>query len=126
MKKTIAMLRNSGLVLVSGAMMLMPRLALAAPGDPITNLPPGPPLTLTRIGGILDIVSDFLIFWGVVVAVIFIIWGGITYMAAGGDPEAATKAKTRIWNGVIGAIVVLGIGLIIRTIQALLAGSVIG
>lgn len=64
-------------------------------------------------------IANFLISVGVVVAVIFIVWGGLAFMFAGGNTEKAEKAKTRLWNGVIGALIVLGVGLIIRTIDKL-------
>ena len=77
------------------------------------------PLSLDRIEEIIRNIANFLIVTGVIVALIFIIWGGLAFMFAGGNTEKAEKAKTRLWNGVIGALIVLGVGLIIRTIETL-------
>ena len=44
-------------------------------------------------------------------------------MAARGNEEQATSAKTTIWNGVIGAAVVLGVGVILQTLAGLITRS---
>lgn len=98
--------------------MLVPRLAHAIPP------PAGTTINLTNLENWIINIKDFILFAGMMLAVIFIVWGGITYMAAGGDPEAATKAKTRMWNGIIGAIIVLGVGLILNTITYLVTSGV--
>ncbi len=84
-----------------------------------SDAPNGVTVTLTTVTGWIYRIANILISVGVAIAVIFIIWGGISYMFAGGDAEKAGKAKTRLWNGVIGALIVLGSGLIIRTILTL-------
>ena len=94
-------------------------LRVSAAPFPTTAVPPGTDVTLNKIAIWVDKIAQTLIYLGVTLAVIFIIWGGIGYMWAGGDSEKATKAKTRLWNGIIGALIVLGVGLIINTIQTL-------
>lgn len=42
-----------------------------------------------------------------VITVIYLIWGGLTYITAGGDPEKATKGKTAVVNAIIGIVVIL-------------------
>ena len=81
------------------------------------DIPAGETVKLSTLETWIGNIADFFIYIGMFVAVIFIIWGGITYMAAGGDPEKATKAKTRLFNGIVGALIVLGVGLILNTIQ---------
>lgn len=101
---------------------LMPMLALALPNP----TPPiqGDPVTLRTLEDIIQRVAQFLIVFGVIIAVIFIIWGGITWMAAGGNDENIEKAKTRIWNGVKGAAVVLGVGVILQTLASIINRNV--
>ena len=53
------------------------------------------------------------------IAAIFIIWAGITYMFAGGDEGKVETAKKRFWSGVIGALIVIGIGVVLATLTAL-------
>ena len=104
--------------------LLMPVLAFGQVGDPIVP-PSGPTLTLDRIETLLRRIGTYLIMIAIVVAVIMIVWGGISYMVAQSD-DATTAAKGRIWNGVIGAAVVLAVGLILRTLASLLTQSFFG
>lgn len=83
----------------------------------------GSAITLIQIQQYIERIASFLIIVGVILAVIFIIWGGIMYMAAGGDQAKAGTAKTRIFNGIIGAAVVLGVGVILQTVAGLVARS---
>ncbi|MBN1494994.1 hypothetical protein JW911_04650 [Candidatus Peregrinibacteria bacterium] len=55
---------------------------------------------------ILRIVDFFLLFLGLI-AVIMIIYGGITYVTAGGKEEAVGKAKKIIMYAIIGIVIVL-------------------
>lgn len=115
-KKTILMLA----IVVA---VLMPVLVLGA------NLPlPTPPtsgeaIDLDEIEDLVKRIAQFLIVVSVIVAVIFIIWGGVMYMAARGDEDQAGKAKTTIFNGIIGAAVVLGVGVILQTLAGLITRS---
>jgi len=82
----------------------------------LADLPPGQPVTLDELDSLIERVASFMVVTSVILAVIYIIWGGITYMAAGADTTKVTEAQTRIKNGIIGAAVVLGVGAIIQTI----------
>lgn len=98
---------------------LMPVLVLAAlptPTPPVT----GEGIDLDEIEDLIQRIAQFLIVVSVIVAVIFIIWGGVMYMAARGNEEQATAAKTTIFNGIIGAAVVLGVGVILQTLAGLI------
>jgi hypothetical protein len=75
----------------------------------------GTALTLDKIQAIIETVANWLMVVGVVIAVIYIIWGGITWMAARGDPTKVKKAQDAITHGIIGAVIVLGVGVILRT-----------
>ena len=100
------------------AMALMPALVLAQLPTP-TSPYAGAPITLTDVQGLIETVARFLILVSVVIAVIFIVWGGISYMSAGDDASKASAAKSRIVNGIIGALVVLAVGLILQTLASL-------
>ena len=106
---------------VPAALVSLPILAFAA-----VDLPPGNELTLTKIQQLIEMVANWLVIIGVVIAVIFIIWGGIKYMTAGGDATKAKEATTAIKNGIIGAAVVLGVGVILRTTAALVTRTFFG
>lgn len=106
---------------IAAAMFAMPFASLAA-----VNLPAGTELDLTKIQTLIETVANFLIVIGLVIAVIYIIWGGLRYMTSRGDETAAKKAKEAIVNGIIGAAVVLGVGVILRTVAGLVTRSFFG
>lgn len=106
-------------ILVGVLAVPMVALALPNPTVPVS----GQGVTLREVEDIIRQIAQFLIVIGVIIAVIFIIWGGIAYMMAGADETAATAAKDRIKNGVIGAAVVLGVGVILQTVAGLITRS---
>lgn len=73
--------------------------------------------TLGDIEAILNQIATFMEYAGLILAVVFIIWGGLSYMIAGGDPEKGATAKKRILYGLIGAAIVIAVGVIIDTIS---------
>ena len=100
------------------AMALMPALVFAQLPTP-TSPYAGQPITLSDVQGLIETVARFLIIVSVIVAVIFIIIGGIRYMAAGGDTTRASAARSTIINGIIGALIVMAVGLILQTLASL-------
>ena len=48
------------------------------------------------------------------IAVLYLIYGGLTYITAGGDAEKATKGRTVIINAIIG-IVIIALAFVIVT-----------
>jgi len=82
----------------------------------LAQLPPGQPVTFDEIDYLIGRIATFMVVTSVLLAVIYIIWGGITYMAAGSDTTKVGEARERIKNGIIGAVIVLGVGVIINTI----------
>ena len=90
------------------------------------QLPPGQPWTLARVmNEILTPVANFLIAAGVIGAIITIVISGIMYFAAGSDIKAE-KAKGWFRNGVIGAFIILAVGVIINTIALVVTGGFFG
>lgn len=77
----------------------LPTLSFRTSGDPMNILQ--------------DVLNWFLILAGAI-AVIYLVYGGILYITAGGDAEKATKGRTAIINAVIG-IVIIVLALIIVT-----------
>jgi len=60
-------------------------------------------------GGIRDVLNTVVsvVLWGVgVIAFAYLIYGGITYITAGGDAEKAGKGRTAIVNAIIGIVVI--------------------
>lgn len=113
--------RIAKLALCGTSFLVLPLLALAQTSP--YNVPQGQTITLTSIMNAIVSIANFMIYVGVAVAVIFIIWGGISYMMAGGDDTKIETAKKRIITGIIGAAIIVGVGAIIRTLQYILVTS---
>ncbi|TSC91292.1 MAG: hypothetical protein G01um10142_20 [Parcubacteria group bacterium Gr01-1014_2] len=95
-------------------LVLLPVVVLAQ--LPTVNPPVVPGTTLTEVENIVRRLAQFILIIGVVAALIYIVWGGIAWMRAGGDDTKIKAAKTQIWSGVWGALVVIAVGLILQTL----------
>ena len=84
-----------------------------------SQLPPGQPITFDEVDSIIGRIAQFLVVVSVLIAVIMIVWSGITYMSAGSNATKVTEAQTRLKNAIIGAAIVLGVGVIIQTIAGI-------
>jgi hypothetical protein len=60
--------------------------------------------------------ANAMYYVGPALVVIFLIWIGITYMAAGGDERKIETAKKQLFWAIIGAAIIIGAGAIIRTL----------
>ena len=76
---------------------------------------PGKPITLDSLTNSISEIADFLIVIGLLIAIIFIVYGGIKYMSAGSNATQAAGARDAILNGLIGAAVVIGVGVLMAT-----------
>jgi hypothetical protein len=56
--------------------------------------------------GTIDRVLTWLLGLAGALAVIYLIYGGILYITAGGDAEKATKGRTALVNAIIGIIII--------------------
>ena len=92
--------------------------ALVPAGLPVT----GAPVTLSEIQDRIQTVAQFLIVVSMVIAVIMIVYGGIRWMIAS-DPA---EAKKIVINGIIGAAIVLAVGVILQTVAGLVTRSFFG
>ena len=106
---------------LSAAVLFLPALVFAQ-SDVV---PPGQPIRLSTISQSIDLFARFMVYIGVAVAIIFIVWGGITYMTAGGDDTKLGTAKKRIIWGIVGAAIIIGVGVIINTLRAIATGGVV-
>lgn len=93
---------------------LAPASALAA----TSSLPTGKAITLTDIVTLVTGVGTTLATIAGIVVVAVIIWAGITMATAGGDDKRFAKGKAMLWEAIIGAIVILGVGMIVATINS--------
>ena len=86
------------------------------------TLPPGEPITYASVSAGLDLTAKFLYGAGITLAVITLVVSGIMYFRAGSDTEAKT-AKGWFRNGIIGVAIILGTGVIIKTIEVIIRGG---
>lgn len=76
----------------------------------------------TSFTGLTDqLLTWFLIAAGVI-AVVYLVYGGILYITAGGDAEKATKGRTAVINAIIGIIIILLAYVIVRWVGSILQG----
>lgn len=113
--------KNILVMVVLGIMLSMPLLAMAltAPGAPVS----GQAVTLNEAERLINGAARFLIVISVIIAVIFIVYGGIRWIVAPDKPEAAKKI---ILNGIVGAIIVLGVGVLLQTLQGVISRTFFG
>jgi hypothetical protein len=81
------------------------------------------PLGFTTVSGMLDAILNNLMGIIVILAVIFIVIGGIIYITSGGNETMVTRAK-KIWAGaIIGLAIALASPTFLKEIQGILGGS---
>ena len=56
---------------------------------------------------VIQIAARWLVVFGIIIGAVFIIWGGVQYMIAGGDESGTSSAKGKIYGGLIGIALVL-------------------
>lgn len=102
------------LISAMAMVLLMPLLVWAQLPAPTVPIVPG--TTLTEVENLIRRVAQFFLVIGVILAVIYIIYGGILWMNAGSDTTKIANATTRMKQGAWGALIVLAVGLILQTL----------
>jgi hypothetical protein len=113
-------------ILMLLVLLMVPVLAFAQTLLPSFVPNPGPPLNLSRVEALIRRVGAFLMTIAIVIAVMTLVWAGIKYMLAGANENKVQDAKLSIKNGIIGAAVVLGVGLILQTLSSILTQTFFG
>lgn len=94
MKKTF-----SNLIKVSG--LILPSFALAQPAPAISDITFGPTSVIALANNILTWAVSLI----TILAVLIILYAGYLFMTSGGDATKQTAAKTTLWWGILGIIV---------------------
>lgn len=94
-------------------------------GYTLPPLPPGQGLTTSGLLGTLVKLANFLIAAGVILAIIALVASGIMYFRTPSETQAKT-ANAWFKNGLIGAIIILGVGVIINTVALVVSGGFFG
>jgi hypothetical protein len=100
-------------------------LGLAGPALAVQRISPpsGEAIDLNLIETWITDIVNFILRAGSLLAVGYIVLAGIKWMTAGGDDTKVGEAKTALTNGIIGAAVILGVYVILKTIQAFFASG---
>jgi len=95
--------------------------ALFLAGLPVSAaLPPPTIIGFDTIEQLLARISNFLFTIGMIGGVIVIVLSGIKWMMASGDPK---EARQMLISGIIGVAVIMAVGLILKTVSALVTGD---
>ena len=89
-----------------------------------------PPIAtnITQISDFYDIIrvaARWLVVFGIIIGAIFIIWGGVQYVTAGGDEEGTGAAKKKIIGGLIGIAIVLLAFALVNIVGSFITGSTV-
>jgi hypothetical protein len=69
---------------------------------------------------------NFLVTGGVLIGIGFIVYGGIRYIVSHGDAAKAKTARGIVLNGLIGIGIILGVGILVNTVAAIVSGQFFG
>lgn len=97
-------------------------------GSPFGRILPPPGVVehgsgLAGLAGFISIILKFLIVAGGVFALLNIIFAGYAFMSAGGDPKAIEKAWAKIWQSLVGLLLVAGSFVLAAVFGQLLFGD---
>ena len=92
-----------------------------------TNLPKLAPITNTATSLsniVVKLINGLLIIAGILAA-IYLIYGGVLYITAGGEAEKATKGRTAVINAVIGIVIILIAIIIVQWVNNLVKNGTV-
>lgn len=70
-----------------------------------------------------SIVINWILGIAAILAVIYLIYAGVLYITAGGNPDAAKKGQQGIINAIIGIVIIVLAWVIARAVANLVTGS---
>ena len=104
-------------------MFSMLALPLATLAVPTVDTETGRVVDINTVGNFITNIALFLIGIAMTIAVIFIVWGGIMWITARGDETKVKKAKAMVWQGILGALVILAVGVILSSLSNLVVNG---
>lgn len=110
MRKMIDLIRKgAGKLALAGSASLM-AIRIASAQQPDFNIGgsnvPGLTISQLTLPQLVSAIVDIILIVVGLIAVMYLIYGGITYVTAGGDAEKAGKGRTTITNAIIGIIII--------------------
>ncbi len=118
MKKLKRFALDFGIPVVSLALPLLA--AAQVPGSPVTA-PNAGINSINAVGTSLCAITNWLFYFLILLAVIFIIWAAFKYLTAAGDPEKVKSAS----HALLYAAIAIVVGILAKAVPSLV-GSIIG
>jgi heme/copper-type cytochrome/quinol oxidase subunit 2 len=114
--KLTSLAASAGFAILAVALTASSALALDVTGNSdITGLSPSSSLSAKTI---INNIVNIILYAAGILAIVYLIWGGVTYITAGGDAEKATKGRVAITNAIIGiAIIVAALAIFKLAVQ---------
>ena len=83
---------------------------------------PAKPSENTSFVGILNHVINIFLWVAAALAVIYLIYSGVLYITAAGNPDSAKKGQQGVINAIIGIVIIVAVFFIIRIAMNLAGG----
>jgi hypothetical protein len=81
---------------------------------------------VTGVAGILLNIARIVVYIVGALAVLFLVYGGVMYLTAGGDDGKVKSARAIITNAIIGLVIAIVAFSIVTIVQGLVSGQFIG
>lgn len=85
----------------------------------VADLPAGKAITFDEIGNLVIRIGDFITWVAMIFMVVMIVMAGIRFSTAGDSPDRYKKAQQSLKSAIVGAMVILGTGVILQTAAGL-------
>lgn len=108
---------------IPGLIALLNASVAFAQGSNIAISPPQGSIGDVDISKIPQFIVGLLFVVGVVIAIAFLIYGGIKWILSGGDKQAVESARNHIVAAIVGLIIVVGAFVILNLVIRIITGQ---
>lgn len=84
---------------------------------------PGAIPSNTTLNSIIQFIITLMIVAGTIIAIAFLIYGGIKWVMSGGDKSGVEAARNHIVAAIVGLVIILGAFLILNIVWTLITGQ---
>lgn len=88
-----------------------------------SGIPTLTPLTSGSFKDLVVTLLNWVLILAAALAVVYLVYGGILYITAGGDAEKATKGRTAVVNAIIGIVIILLAFLLVAWVNNIIQGG---
>ena len=76
-----------------------------------------------KVQYLINTASNILFYTGIGISLVFVIIGGIKYIASGGDKLQTEEGKKTVSNAVIGLVIILAFKAVVFAVQSAITGQ---